>query len=168
MVARGEQTVQQTQRVTHRAAAEPCDAGDDLVVGADPLGLENLSELAADLLRGERAEVEPLAPALDGRRNLRRHGRAQYENHVGGRLLHRLEQGVEGVRGNLVHFVDDVDLVSAPSRGEHGGGNEIPYLVDAAMRGTIDLDDVQVCAAENRLGDLVGLLKIVGDVDGPG
>ena len=43
--------------------------------------------------------------------NFLRLGRGEDELHVLGRLLERLEQRVEGRRGEHVDFVDDVDLV---------------------------------------------------------
>jgi hypothetical protein len=37
-------------------------------------------------------------------------GAGQYEDRVSGWLLERLEQGVEGLVGQLVDFVDNVEL----------------------------------------------------------
>jgi hypothetical protein len=61
---------------------------------------------------------------------------------VVGRLLERLEQGIEGGVGNLVRLVKDVDL-EAVARGPVAGGvAELADLVDTAIGGGVDLDDV--------------------------
>jgi hypothetical protein len=49
-------------------------------------------------------------------RDLVRLGRREDELHVRRRLLERLQQRVEGLRGEHVHLVDDVDLVAVALR----------------------------------------------------
>ena len=73
--------------------------------------------MAADfldhLLRCNPAQIKALAAAEDGRQDLVRLGRREEEFHMWRRLFQRLEQGVEGLFRQHVHFVDDVDLVAS-------------------------------------------------------
>ncbi len=59
-----------------------------------------------------------------------------------GRLFEGFEQGVEGGVGNLVGFVEDVDFVAVAGGCVAGGVAEFANLVDAAVGGGVDLDDV--------------------------
>ena len=59
------------------------------------------------------AEHKMLAAADDGHREFVGLGGGEDEDHAFRRLLQRLEQGVEGVAGEHVGFVDDEDLVAA-------------------------------------------------------
>ena len=58
------------------------------------------------------------------------------------RLLERLEQSVEGGVGDLVRLVEDVDLVAVARGAVAGGVAQFANLVDAAVGGGVDLDDV--------------------------
>ena len=83
--------------------------------------------------------------------NLVQLGRRHHEDDVRRRLLHRLEEGVERRRGELVHFVDDEDLV-AIAGGPHlqPADDHLTDVVDAGVRRGVDLEHVEVAA----LGDL--------------
>ena len=59
-----------------------------------------------------------------------------------GRLFEGLEQGVEGGVGDLMGFVEDVDLVAVAGRGVAGGVAEFANLVDAAIGGGVDFDHI--------------------------
>ena len=62
---------------------------------------------------------------------------------MGGRLFQRLEEGVCGRAGDLVRFVDDVDLGAKLGGRVADALPEIPDVVDAAVAGGVDLDDVR-------------------------
>jgi len=51
-------------------------------------------------------------------------------------------QGVEALRGDHVRLVDDIDLVMAVDRREERLLPQVPGVVDTAMAGRVDLDDV--------------------------
>ncbi len=61
----------------------------------------------------------------------------------GGRLFQRLQQGVEGRRGEHVHFVDDVDLVAPLVGGEVDLIAQVAHVVHAGIGGGVDLDQVE-------------------------
>jgi hypothetical protein len=74
--------------------------------------------------------------------NLLRLGGGEEEFDVGGRLFQRLQQGVEGVDGEHVHFVDDVDLVAAVGGAEADVVADFPHRLDAVVAGAVDLQHV--------------------------
>ena len=53
----------------------------------------------------------------------------------------------------LVRLVDDVDLVAALDRLQHGAVANLAHVVDAALRGGVHLDHVERAAVRDRLGD---------------
>ena len=64
-----------------------------------------------------RREVEALAAADDGREDFVGLGGGEEKFDIGGRLFEGFEKRVEGLFGEHVHFVDDVDLVACQDEG---------------------------------------------------
>ena len=62
---------------------------------------------------------------------------------LSGRLLERLEQGVEGLAREHVDLVHDVHLEAAVDRREGDLVAQVAHVVDAAVGGGVHLDDVQ-------------------------
>ena len=62
------------------------------------------------------------------------------------RLLERLQQRVEGVRREHVHFVDQVDLVAAARRRVLHVVEQLARVVDLGARGRVDLEQVDEAA----------------------
>ncbi len=116
--------------------------------------------MAGDLPRGDAGEVEALATGEDGGRKLEGFGGGQDEDHAGRRLFQGLEQGVERLVGEHVDFVDDVDLRPSARGRVAGILAQLAHLVDAAVRGPVDLQHVHAPAA----GDLpAGVAFIAGN-----
>src|SRR5262249_33203157 len=68
---------------------------------------------------------------------------------VGRRLLQSLEERVKRCIGNLVGFVEDINLVTVTCRTIAGGVTEFADLVDAAVRGGVNLNHVYRAAGSN-------------------
>ena len=143
---RGEELIEERERIAHRALRLLPDERQRSVGDGDALGLRDLAKPRDDLPERNELEVVPLHAAQDGRRQLLRIGRREQELDVPGRLLERLEERIEGGTAEHVHFVDDVDLV-AVSRGQilrrlaQGA-----HVVDAVVGSGVDLLDVDVVA----------------------
>ena len=86
-------------------------------------------------------------PRADRRDDLVRLGRGEDEPQVRRRLLDQLEQGVGRLVGELVGLVDDVDLEPAGRRGVDGLLAQVPGVVDAAVRGRVELHHVHRAGA---------------------
>ncbi len=108
------------------------------------------------------AEVEALAARQDGGRHLVRLGGGQHEDGVRRRLLQRLEQGVEGLGGEHVDLVDDVDLHPPFDRREVDLVAQIADIVDAAVGGGVHLDDVHGAASADGLAVGAGAVGMGG------
>ena len=121
------------------------------VVDRDLLGRGDRVELIADLLERHRLQLEDLRPRLDRRRHLLDLGRRHHEHDVRRRLFDRLQQRVERLVRQPVHFVDDEDLVAvAHRRDAERLDDDLADLVDAGVGGAVDLEHVHVAA----VGDL--------------
>ena len=71
-----------------------------------------------------------------------------------GRLFQRLEQRVERLVREHVHFVDDVDLEAGAAGPDVDVLPQLADLVDAAVAGAVDLQHVDVVARGDGLADV--------------
>ena len=153
----------------------PRQEGDDLqglIVDLEVNAGRNVPHAADDLLLGDAAELEMLASGDNGSGDpvglCRRHD----EDGVGRRLLQGLEKGVEGALGEHVDFIDDVDLVLGPDRGEDDFLGQPPDVVNAVMGGGVNLIDVHEGAVIGGQANLTGIARIpflgIETVDGLG
>src|SRR5260370_3352133 len=94
-----------------------------------------------------------MRPGPDRRDDLLGLRRGEDELQVRRRLLDELEQGVEALPGHHVRLVHDVDLEAARDGGVKGALAQVTRVVDAAMRGRIDLDHVNAAGTGGRQGD---------------
>ena len=92
-----------------------------------------------------RLELEHLRARQDRVGNLVQLGRRHHEDDVGRRFLDRLQQRVERRRRELMHFVDDEDLVAVAHRSNRQPGDDhLADVVDAGVAGRVDLEHVDV------------------------
>src|SRR5262249_119328 len=110
------------------------------------LGEGDLAQPRDDLPERDELDVVPLDAGENRGRQLLRVGGGEQELDVPGRLFERLEQGVEGGAGEHVDFVDDVDLVAVARRQVPGCLAQGADVVDAVVRGGVDLLHVDVGA----------------------
>ena len=59
-------------------------------------------------------------------------------------LLEELQESIEGLTREHVDFVDDVDFVLAISRGNDSLFAKFANIVDAAIRGGVNFDNVNI------------------------
>ena len=83
-----------------------------------------------------------LATGKDGPGHLVQLGRGQDEDHVLGGLFQSLEQRVECLGGEHMNFIDDEDLVAIPRRPVPDAFPQLTNLVNAAVGGRIDLENI--------------------------
>ena len=94
-------------------------------------------------------ETEVLAARPDGLRNVLGLRGRQHKNDMVRRLFQCLQQGIEGGVGNLVRFVENINL-EAVARGTVARGlTQFPDFVDAAIGGGVNLDYVDGVAGTN-------------------
>ena len=101
------------------------------------------------LLDRHAAQREALATRQHRHGDFVHLGRREDEFDVRRRLLERLQQRVEGVLRQHVHFVDDVDLVPRRDRAIAHALGQVTDIVDTGARGGVHLDDIDMAV----LGD---------------
>ena len=138
----GDALVQEAQGVPHGAVRGLCDVAQGLLLHLHALLSGELPQPVRDGVDGDALEIISLAPGEDGDGELVHLRGGQDEDHIGGRLLQGLQQGVEGSCGQHMHLVDDVDLVLALRRGIGHFVYDFPYIVHAVVGGGVDLDYV--------------------------
>jgi len=142
--------------------------GQGLVAYPDALPFGYLAQGGRDLLQGDALELVALAARQDRGGDLVGLRGGEDEDDVGRRLLERLQKRVEGLLGEHVDFVDDVDLVARRRGGEFHVLPELADLVDAPVGRPVDLADVHGAAFRDLpavragvAGDLGGALLAV-------
>ena len=133
---------------------------------------EDPRQLAFDLGDGQAPDIEALQPRQDRRREARRLGRGEHEDHEVGRLFERLQQRVPGVARDLVGLVEDVDLAPQVAGRIGEPVAQLADLVDPAVGRGVDLEDVEGGAFADGHARLAGIARIavleVRAVDGLG
>ena len=129
--------------------------------------------MGGDVAVADAAEIEALAAGKHGQGQFVRRGSGEDENDVGRRLLQGLQQGVEGLRSQHMHFVDDVDLVFFLGRGEAHPVPQVADIVDAAVGRAVDLDEIKALpgletTAGRAFAAGVAAWQRAFTVDGPG
>ena len=115
-----------------------------------------------DLVGGDPGEVVPLATREHGDRDLVRLGRGEEELDVLGRLLERLEQGVERPGREHVDFVDVINLEPGPAGAQAGILPQFADGLDAIIAGAVDLDHVDILSGRDRLADVADIARFFG------
>ena len=134
--------VHDRQRVAHRSVTGLGQQRQRGVLRLHLLLPRNHPQLSENVIELDRMKAEMLAARADGLRNVLRLRRRHHENDMRRRLFKGLEQCVEGCLGNLVRFIEDVDLVAVAGRGIARGVAQFANLVDAAVGGRVDLDHI--------------------------
>ena len=146
----GDRLVEKRQPVAHRAVG---DAGDQRQRGRfdlDALRFRDPTIMRDELFDRDPSQRETLAARKDRDRNLVDLSRREHEFHVGRRLFEGLQQRVEGVLREHVHFVDDVDLVAPGNRPIAHPLGQIADIVDAGAGRGVHLQHVDMAVIGNR------------------
>ena len=139
---RRDRLIEDGERVAHGAVAGFGKQSKGIIIRFDFFPRYQVAQLANDVVELDRAKAEVLAARANRLRNVLRLGRRQHEDDVVGRFFERLQQRVEGSIGDLVRFVEDVDLEAVAGRAVACSLAEFADFVDAAVGGSVDFDDV--------------------------
>ena len=166
----GDRLVHDGERVAHGAITgfgQQRERGSSATMSS---AFGDVAQLPDDVVELDGVKAEVLAARADGLRDVLGLGGRHHEDDVVGRLFQGLEQGVEGGVGDLVGLVEDVDLVLVARGAITGGVAQLADLVDAAVGGGVDFDDVDRVAGadlEAGIADVAGLGRGAGsDADG--
>ena len=162
-VAEGDELLQRGERVAHATLGPVRDEFERLPLELHVLSGANGTQPRHHGLGGDAAEIEALAPRVNGLGHLLRVGGGQDEHHVARRFLQRLQKRVEGGRREHVHLVDDVYLVAPARRRElHAPDDLLADVLHAGAARGIQLVDVRVLAGGDHLAILAGAVGLGG------
>ena len=113
------------------------------------------AEVGADEGIGDAAEIKPLATGENGGGEFLDFGRGENKFYVSGRFFEGFEEGIEGLVGQHVDFVDDVDFEFSSGGGVGDSLAQLFDAVDPAVGGTIDFEHVEAAPLFNLLTDIV-------------
>ena len=168
----GGDLLKQGDGVAEGAAGLAGDGQKALIGDAEALLLGDETQARDHRLDGDAAEVKALAAGGDGGGDLVQLRRGEDENGVRRGFFERLQEGVEGARGEHVHLVEEVDLPFEVAGGEGDLVAQLAHVVDAAVAGGVHLDEVEGGAAVDGLAGAAGVAGLtvgkVTAVDGLG
>ena len=133
-VAVREYLIEQTEPVANGTGGFADDHVHRFRLDLDPfLGSQSV-EMIGKFLMTEPFQFIALAPGQDGQGNLVRFGGGEHEIHMGWGFLQGLQQGVEGLGGKHVHFVDNDDFVTGTCRQETNLFLQFADFLNTAVR----------------------------------
>ena len=147
--AEGNQLIEQRQRVAHAAVGRLSDQLHRRRIKDNPFGFEDLPHALGKQRNGQALQIELQATRQHGHRQLLRVGRREQELHMRRRLLESLQERIERMRREHVHFVDEVDLVAAARRRVLHVVEELTGVIDLGARCGIHFQKIDESAGIN-------------------
>ena len=144
--AEGEHLVEQRERVAQAPVGRAREQRDRRRLERDALGAEDMLQPRRDQRRRQALQVELQAARQHRHRQFLRIGGREQELDVRRRFFERLQQRIEGMSRQHVHFVDQVHLEPAPRRQVLHVLEEFARVVDLGARRGVDLDQVHETA----------------------
>ena len=147
--AKGNGLIRQRQCIAHGTARGTREQLERLGLCGNAFLGQHLRQVLKHGLGCHGPQIELQAAREHRDRHLLRISRSQYKLEVLGRLLQRLQHGVEGGVGEHVHLVDHEDL-EAPLHGlVHRLLQQALHLIHTTVGGRVQLDIVRKAAAIN-------------------
>ena len=148
-LAKGDRLIGEAHGIAHRAIGGAAEQPQGVRFEGHVLGGQHMGQMLDHALRRHVLQGELQAARQDGDRQLLRIGGGQQELDVRRRLFEGLEQGVERVRGQHVHFVDQVDLVTPAGRRVLHVLQQLAGIFHLGAAGGVDFDQVDEAAFIN-------------------
>ena len=155
--------VRQRERVTHGPPRRARQQAQRLRLGRHVFNAQHLHQVLQHGFRRHRSKVELQAARQHGGRYFLGVRRGQHKLEVIGRLLQRLEHGVEGRVREHVDFVNHEDLEAAYDGFVDGLLQQLRDLVHAPVRRGVQLGVVHKAAAVDITAGLAHPAGLVGD-----
>ena len=157
LAAQGEGLIEQRHAVAHAACGAAGDKAHRPFFKGGVFLAQHGGKVRIQCLFAQMSEHKVLAAAHNGDGKLVRLCGGKDKDHALRRLFQRLQQGVEGVAGEHVGFVDDKNLVAAFHGRVADGFAQRAGIFNAVVGSAVDFRHVHVYA----LGDLAALLALV-------
>ena len=151
--AMGNRLIQQRKTIAHRAIGGARDQADCGEFDFHLFLLGDHLKMGGQGFHIDAAKIEALAARQHGDRQLAHFRGGENEFCVRRRLLQRLQKGIEGLLGEHMHFIDNIDPVARAGRAVAHAVDQFAHVIDAGIRRRIHLDQVSMAALGNRLAD---------------
>ena len=145
-LTKSDSLIGQAHGVAHRTVGCAAQQPERVVFERNVFSAQHVGQVLDHTLRRHVLQRELQAARQDGGRQLLRVGGGEDELDVGRRLFQRLEQGVERVAGEHVHFVDQVDLEAPTARRVLHVVQQLASVFDLGAARGVDLDQVDETA----------------------
>ena len=142
--------IEQALCITQRSGRVPGDHRFGIVIDVDILGFCDLRQVGYRGIQADSAEIEALTAADNRLQEIFRVCRGQHELRMGWWFFQRLEERISRGAGDLVGFVDDVELRLQLGRGVLHALTKITNVIDTAIAGGIDLNHVSGRTGRDR------------------
>ena len=147
----GDGLIEQGERIAHRTLGGARDQSERLRLDRDLLLRRDAAQVPHQHVCIDAPQIEALAARQHRDRHLAGLGGGEHELGVRRRLFQRLEQRVEGLGREHVHFIEDVDLVARAHGGVADRIVDLAHVLHAVVRGGVHLDDVGMPALHDGL-----------------
>ena len=164
-LAVGDGLIQERQPVAHRAFGGARDQRQRGGLDLHILLRRDALQMGDQFARFDAAQIEALAARQHRHRHLADFGGSEDELHMRRRFLQRFEQTIEGLLGQHMHFVDDVDLGARAGRGVAHALDDLAHVVDAGARGRVHFLHIDMAGfgdGDARLAHAAGMNGGVG------
>ena len=138
--------VEHRQGITHSAIGFLGDDVQRFVVIAHSLLRSDVFEVFHRIFDSDAIEVVNLTTGQNRRDNFVLFGGCQDKDGMSRRFFQGLQKGVEGLQGEHVHFVDDIDAVTSDLRGNTDLIGQVTDVVHRVVGGGIQLMDIERAA----------------------
>ena len=138
----GNRLIEQAQGVAHTAASGLRDEPERTLFKGNRFGGQDRGQMLREQTARHARQIELQAARQDSHRQLFRIGGGEQKFDVRRWFFQGLQQGVERMVGEHVHFVDQIDLVARMARCVLDVVQQFAGLVDLGARGRIDFDQI--------------------------
>ncbi len=147
----GNRLIEQRKRIAHRAFCGARDKGERRRLRLYLFFGGNAFEVLHQQRGVDAAQIEALTARQHRHRHLADLSGGEDELGVRRRLFQRLQQRVERLGGQHVHFIENVDLVARGDWRIANGIVNLAHVIDAVVGGGVHLQNVDVPAFHDRL-----------------
>ena len=138
--------IQQGNRIAHRAFGSAGDQRQCIVGDFDIFQRRHLAQIGDSVFGLHPPEVKPLATRQNRHRNFANLGGGKDEFHMLGRFFQRFKQGIEGIGGQHMHFVDDIDLIARTGGAVMHAFDNLADIANPGAAGSIHFHHINVAA----------------------
>ena len=166
VAAIGDGLFEQRKSVAETAFGCARENGDGAGIDGEIFGFRDAFDFTGNFLKRESAKLKKLRARFDRLDEIFGSRGGENENDALGRLFQSFQQRVRGFVGELMRFVEDHDFVAARSGRVTDHFAKFADLVDAAIGGGVNFENVERIAGGNFAAGIAGAVRLGGGTGG--